>query len=221
MGLSDMNQNSVSPPRRTLFRLQANRLLPAFWTITGILSLAVNAVLIAVLIGLGSQLFALKRLVSDQLIEGLYQNFVRMDEAHIRTVIPVRDQKVRANFTLHIKTPTTVTLAEDTLLPNAQVLRLNTGGLTIYNAPADIVLRAGTDLPIFLDLEVPVDQEIPVNLDVNVDIPLRETDLHQPFTGLQQVVSPYRDWLNQAPNSWSEALCGTPPLPLCLWLLGE
>jgi hypothetical protein len=201
--------------------LRPNPLLPSFWTITGILSLIVNAILIAVLIGVGSQLFTLKRLLSEQLIEGLYQNFVRMDEAHIRTVIPVRDQKVRANFTLHIKTPTTVTLAEDTLLPNAQVLRLNTGGLTIYNAPADIVLKAGTDLPIFLDLEVPVDQEIPVNLDVNVDIPLRETDLHEPFTGLQEVVLPYRELLNQTPNSWSEALCGNPPLPLCRWLFGE
>ncbi|MCX7976260.1 MAG: hypothetical protein N2646_04220 [Bellilinea sp.] len=219
METANPNPPQIPAPRRAWLR--PNQLLPSFWTIASVLSLIVNAILIAVLIGLGSQLFALKRVLSDQLIEGLYQNFVRMDEAHIRTVIPVRDQKVRANFTLHIKTPTTVTLAEDTLLPNAQVLRLNTGGLTIYNAPADIVLKAGTDLPIFLDLEVPVDQEIPVNLDVNVDIPLRETDLHAPFTGLQEVVLPYRELLNQTPDSWSEALCGQPPLPLCLWLFGE
>ncbi len=215
------NSNSAQIPAAPQRWLRPHPLLASFWTITAILSLVVNAVLIAVLIGVGSQLFTLKRILSEQLIEGLYQNFVRMDEAHIRTVIPVRDQKVRANFTLHIKTSTTVTLAEDTLLPNAQVLRLNTGGLTIYNAPADIVLKAGTDLPIFLELEVPVDQEIPVNLDVNVDIPLRETDLHEPFNGLQEVVLPYRELLKQTPNSWSEALCGTPPLPLCVWLLGE
>lgn len=213
------NLTQTPAPQRPILRL--NQLLPPFWTITAVISLIVNAILIAVLIGVGSQLFTLKRVLSEQLIEGLYQNFVRMDEAHIRTVIPVRDQKVRANFTLRIKTPTTVTLAEDTLLPSAQVLRLNTGGLTIYNAPADIVLKAGTDLPIFLDLEVPVDQEIPVNLDVNVDIPLRETDLHEPFTGLQEVILPYRELLKQTPNSWSEALCGSPPLPLCLWLFGE
>ncbi|GIV63313.1 MAG: hypothetical protein KatS3mg045_0652 [Bellilinea sp.] len=219
METNSPHSTQPSAPRRQI--LHPHQLLPSFWTITGILSLIVNAILIAVLIGVGSQLFTLKRMLSEQLIEGLYQNFVRMDEAHIRTVIPVRDQKVRANFTLHIKTPTTVTLAEDTLLPNAQVLRLNTGGLTIYNAPADIVLKAGTDLPIFLDLEVPVDQEIPVNLDVNVDIPLRETDLHEPFTGLQEVILPYREFLNQTPNSWSEAVCGKPPLPLCLWLFGE
>ncbi len=202
-------------------RLRPGLLLPPFWTITGILSLIVNAVLIAVLIGLGSQLFALKQIVSGQLIEGLYQNFVLMDQAHIRTVIPVRNQTVRANFTLHIQTPTTVRLSQDTLLSNAQVLRLNTGGLTIYNAPADIVLKAGSELPIVLDLEVPVDQEIPINLDVQVDIPLKDTDLHQPFTGLQQVLLPYREMLAGTPNSWAEALCGAPPLPACLWLFGE
>lgn len=219
MDIQEANLSPQSSQRRRFLR--PNLLLPSFWTVTSIFSLVVNAVLIAVLISLASQIFALKRILSDQLIEGLYQNFVRMDEAHIRTVIPVRDQKVRANFTLHIRTATTVTLSEDTLLTNAQVLRLNTGGLTIFNAPADIVLRAGTDLPVYLDLEVPVDQEIPVNLDVYVDIPLRETDLHAPFTGLQEVVLPYRELLNQTPDSWSEVLCGQPPLPLCLWLFGE
>lgn len=219
-----MNASEPSPPasgQHRTYRLRPGLLLPPFWTITGILSLIVNAVLIAVLISLGSQLFTLKQIVSGQLIEGLYQNFVLMDQAHIRTVIPVRNQTVRANFTLQIQTPTTVRLSQDTLLSNAQVLRLNTGGLTIYNAPADIVLKAGTELPILLELEVPVDQEIPVNLDVHVDIPLKDTDLHQPFNGLQQVLVPYREMLAETPNSWAEALCGAPPLPACLWLFGE
>ncbi len=92
---------------------------------------------------------------------------------------------------------------------------------TIYNAPARHRPQSRYRPAHLLDLEVPVDQEIPVNLDVNVDIPLRETDLHEPFTGLQEVILPYREFLNQTPNSWSEAVCGKPPLPLCLWLFGE
>ncbi|MEN4010692.1 MAG: hypothetical protein AB1453_09775 [Chloroflexota bacterium] len=219
-----MNASPTSPPesgQRRTPRLRPGLLLPPFWTITGILSLIINAVLITVLLSLGSQLFSLKHILSGQLIEGLYQNFVLMEKAHIRAVIPVRDQSVRANFTLRIQTPTTVRLSQDTLLSNAQVVRLNTGGLTIYNAPADIVLKAGSELPILLDLEVPVDQEIPVNLDVNVDIPLKDTDLYQPFTGLQQVLLPYREMLAGTPNSWAEALCGAPPHSACLWLLGE
>jgi hypothetical protein len=54
---------------------------------------------------------------------------------------------------------------------------------------------------------VPVDQKIPVNLNVAVDIPLNQTDLHRPFTGLQKVVEPYQALLNQTPNSWWEVLC--------------
>jgi hypothetical protein len=32
---------------------------------------------------------------------------------------------------------------------------------------------------------------IPIHLDVPVNIPLRETQLHEPFVGLQQVVEPW------------------------------
>jgi hypothetical protein len=47
-------------------------------------------------------------------------------------------------------------------------------------------------LPINIEqLVVPVDQDVPVNLDVPVKIPLRETDLHEPFVGLQEVVRPW------------------------------
>lgn len=219
-----MNEPSPQPRRSPAIRMPTIRwgkIGPAFWTVACVLSLTVNLVLITILVALAAQIFSIKQVISDQLIDGLYQNFALMDEAHIRTVIPVRDQKVRATFTLEIDTPTTVRLSEDTLLSNAQVQRLSTGGLTIYNAPADIILRAGTELPILLNLEVPVDQEIPVNLDVHVDIPLRETDLHQPFTGLQAVLSPYRSMLGNTPNTWTQAVCGSDPLPLCLWLFGE
>lgn len=194
---------------------------PAFWTLTGILSLVVNAILIAVLVGVGSQIFALKKVVSEQLIHGLYQNFQQMDEAHIRSNIAVRDQSVRANFNLHIETPTTVILSQDTRLQNATVVQLNTGGLTIYNAPAEIILPAGTQLPILLNLDVPVDQEIPVNLDVAVDIPLKDTELHQPFSGLQTVLEPYIQMLDGSPNSWQQTVCGAEPSDLCIWFFTE
>jgi hypothetical protein len=36
-----------------------------------------------------------------------------------------------------------------------------------------------------------VDQKVLAVLDVPVDIPLDQTELHEPFTGLQQVVRPW------------------------------
>jgi len=187
---------------------------PAFWTITGILSLAINVILIVILLTLSNHVFSLKAVLQNQLIEGLRSNFALMDQARIKAIIPVQAE-VPAKFNLPLKTDTNVILQKDTLVRRARVTTLSTGGLTITNAPADIVLPAGTVLPIQLDLVVPVDQKIPVNLNVNVDIPLNQTDLHQPFTGLQKVVDPYYSLLDSLPGSMQEMMCGKKPADLC------
>ena len=200
-------QPPAAKPRRAL------RFGPAFWTVASVLSLVVNIILIGVLLVVGSQLFTLKRLLRDNLIGGLYNNFVLMDQASIRTTIPVKTE-VPARFNLPLETDTTVRLTQDTRITAATVT-LNTGGLTIINAPTDIILPAGTDLPIHLKLEVPVDQKIPVELMVDVNIPLNQTELHEPFVGLQQVVLPYYTLLNGTPDSWAQAFCGPKPNALC------
>ena len=189
---------------------------PAFWTTASVLSLAVNLVLLAALLSIGRQLFAIKKVVEQQVLGGLYQNFVWMDQAHIKTTIPVSTQ-VKAQFDLPLNTHTVVVLTEDTTLANARVAHLTTGGLSIENAPATIILPAGTRLPVALDLTVPVNQMIPVNLNVEVDIPLNQTELHQPFVGLQEVVRPYYRLMKELPDTWGEALCGPHPSVLCAW----
>ena len=69
-------------------------------------------------------------------------------------------------------------------------------------------------LPISLDITVPVDKEVPVVLTVPVEIPLNETELHEPFVGLQKVVEPYQVMLGDLPDEWMET-------PLCKGLFGE
>lgn len=178
---------------------------PAFWTITGILSLVVNVILIIALIILGQQLFDLKKIMSEQLISGLYNNFVKMDQAHIQTTIKI-NTTIPVKFDLPVKTNTTVTLTQDTTIKGTRV-SLSTGGLTILSAPTNITLPAGTILPIALDISVPVSTTVPVILTVPVDIPLDQTQLHEPFTGLQEVLQPYRSLLSGLPNSWNDLLC--------------
>jgi hypothetical protein len=208
------NPQSQPETARSSGWLYQGKFWPAFWTVTAVLSLTINVILVVMLLGLGRQVFSLKNVLQNQLIGQLYGNFALMDEAHIKTTIPV-EASVPAKFDLPLKTETTVTLTQDTRLTNATVARLETGGLSIYNAPADIVLPAGTQLPIALDLTVPVDKKIPVKLSVNVDIPLKDTDLHAPFVGLQNVVTPYYLLLAGLPGSWQEAVCGTSPSALC------
>jgi len=186
---------------------------PTFWTITGLISLAVNLILVIAVILLGSQLFTLKKTLRDELIGKLYHNFALMDRASIKTTIPV-STTVPARFDLPVETDTTVVLTSETTIRGARV-SLATGGLSILSAPTDIILPAGTRLPVHLSLVVPVDQSIPVNLDVSVDIPLNQTELHEPFIGLQQTIAPYDEMIDKIPGTWAEVFCGIPPGGFC------
>lgn len=173
-----------------------NKFLPTFWTVASVISMLVNVgvviALVIVIQVLGGTRAALSFAQSQAngLLGGLHENFVKMDEASIKTTIHV-EKDIPVQFTLNVSGNTNVTLTQDVSISGALVT-VNTGGLNINNARANIVLPAGTILPIFIDnLVVPVDKTVPAILDVPVDIPLNETDLHIPFVGLQKVVEPY------------------------------
>lgn len=171
------------------------RSLRALWTTASVISMLVNIVVIAVLLAL-YQNYKIVQIPNGigintpkDLLKGLYDNFELMDQAHIQQTINVNGE-IPVQFPLRINQPTTVTLSEAVTIEGARVA-LTTGGLNIINAPATVTLPAGTNLPIILDMEVQVDQQVAIeNLPVPVDIPLAETELHQPFTGLQDVVRP-------------------------------
>ncbi|MFC1996059.1 hypothetical protein ACFLXI_00440 [Chloroflexota bacterium] len=194
-----------SEPSRVTRVFWQGKFGPAFWTITGIISITVNIILIVALIIIGQQLFTLNEIVEYGLIGGLHSNFVAMDEATILTTVKVEDT-IPVKFDLPVQTNTTVVLTEPTPIRGASVV-INTSVLNI-NAPADIVLPAGLELPISLDIIVPVDKEVPVILTVPVNIPLNETELHEPFVGLREVVEPYKVMLGDLPDVWMET-------PLC------
>lgn len=169
------------------------KFMPAFWTIASLLSLTVNVVLIVILLIVFQMLGAIQGTANDKisgLLGGLYANFVKMDQANIRTSIHV-EKEIPVQFSLNVSGPTTVTLTQPVSISGALVT-VQTGGLNIVNARANIVLPQDTPLPIFIqNLVVPVDQKVLAVLDVPVDIPLDETELHEPFVGLQQVVKPW------------------------------
>ncbi len=165
--------------------------LHAFWTVTGVLSLIVNGVLIAFLLILLQILGKTPFQPEDQfagLLGGLYQNFVKMDEATISTTVPV-DTSIPLNIVVPVQTTTRITLAEPATINNAHVV-INTGGVDI-DAAAIVTLPAGTPLTVALDFPLTVQNNIPIQLSIPVNIPLKDTQLHDPFVGLQGVVKPY------------------------------
>ena len=206
--ISTETPNSEPIKRRRQFHFMA-----AFWTITSLISMGVNIILVVLLILIANQLFSLKSVVETQLIGGLAKNFQMMDQANITTSVSI-STNVPAKFDLPLETDTTVTLTNDTPIKGAYV-SLTTGGLSITHAATDITLPSGTVLPIHLSLVVPVDQQIPVNLVVPVNIPMNQTELHQPFVGLQDVVQPYQKLLDGIPNNWEAIICGNSPSDLC------
>jgi hypothetical protein len=167
-----------------------DKILPAFWTVASVISMTVNVILLIVVLVLLRNLPALPDTAPDPvlLLGGLYDNFEAMDQAHIRTNIPV-DAQVPVNFDLQLDSQTTVTLSQDVVVSGAFV-RINTPLINI-NAPANVTLPAGTSLPINLKLTVPVQTMISIHLDVPVDIALSQTDLHEPFVGLREIVRPF------------------------------
>lgn len=181
---------ATSEPRPRTRRLQ---LLPAFWTIASLMSITVNIILIVILLIVFQMLGAIQLTANDQisgLLGGLYTNFVKMDQASIQTSIHV-EKDIPVNFSLNVSGPTNVTLSQAVRIDGALVT-VATGGLNIVNARATIVLPQGTLLPINIEnLAVPVNQSVRAVLDVPVNIPLNQTQLHEPFVGLQKVIEPW------------------------------
>ncbi|MCC7116979.1 MAG: hypothetical protein IT310_00520 [Anaerolineales bacterium] len=192
-------------------KLQLN-FWPPFWTIASVVSLTVNVVLLivmlAVLSGLkksGMQLSSVLNLGSG-FLGGLYTNFEKMDRASITTDVKV-DTTIPVKFDLQLNQQTNVVLSQDVTITNARVT-VNTGGLNISNALTTIVLPQGTSLPVLLSLSVPVDTTVPVTLNVPVNIPLSQTQLHEPFSGLQDVVRPFYCMLSpEAVNLDGQPVC--------------
>ncbi|HUI89614.1 MAG TPA: hypothetical protein VLX61_12930 [Anaerolineales bacterium] len=170
------------------------QILPAFWTVASVLSIVVNVVLLAILIGAMRGLGGLNLgQVGTGLVGGLYSNFEKMDAAHIKTTIPVQSS-IPLNMSIPVQTTTNISLAEAVEIPNAHV-KISTGTFNI-DSDADVILPAGTNLNVVLNFSVPVQTTVPVGLNVPVDIALNKTELDPAITGLESTIRPLYCVLN-------------------------
>ena len=164
------------------------RLLRTFWTIASSVSLAVNVILLIAVISLARDLGRLGGgSGASGVLGGLYTNFERMDQAHIRSNIPVQTS-IPIDISVPVQTTTNITLAQDVAIQGAHV-RINTALFNI-DAPASVTLPAGTALNVMLNMTLPVKGEVPVSLNVPVDIALQDTELHPAIVGLQDTIRP-------------------------------
>lgn len=185
--------------------------LPAFWTVASLISITVNIILIILLLATWQMIDEIKTATISQtsgLLGGLYSNFVKMDQAAITRTIPV-DANIPLNIVVPVEATTGIVLAEKAVIPNAHVV-INTSSMSI-NAPAQVTLPAGTPLTVTLNFPLTVQNTIPVHLDVPVNIPLNETQLHEPFVGLQQVVKPWYCLVHPNATDGGTSICAPDP----------
>jgi hypothetical protein len=159
--------------------------------VASVISLVVNLVLIGILLVVLQMLGTIRLTANDEfsgVLGGLYHNFVKMDQATIAANIPVT-ANIPLNIVVPVQTTTRIKLAERTVIPNAHV-RITTGTVNI-DADAEVTLPLDQELNVKLDFPLTVQNSIPISLTVPVNIPLSQTQLHDPFVGLQQVVKPY------------------------------
>lgn len=204
------------------------RLRTAMWDFSSIVSLLVNAILLALVLLMAFRINTLENTITG-LLGGLYDNFVRMDRSFITTTITVEDMPIPLDFMLPVvQDQTDVTLTRDVTIRNAYVV-IDTGQISI-NAPATVTLPQGTTLPVSLQMDVPVQTTVLVDLQVPINIELARANasdpavanLHTAFLGLQDTIGPLYCLLQpEAADYLMQPLCTsdglyihrTPPTP--------
>lgn len=174
----------------------------SFKTVAIIFSFVLNLVVVIVLLLVIMQIFQIKNGILEPLIDGLHANFVGLDEAVIETQVEVNDQ-IPVQFDLPLDQTTNVILTEDVPLAASATFTLPGGG-GVINGRVDIVLPRDLVLPVKLSMIVPVDTQIPVVLPVDVSIPLRDTQLHEPFDNLRALLEPYVRVIDNLPSRWRD-----------------
>lgn len=157
----------------------------------GILSLIINVILLGIVLVLMSKLNALNTTLNN-VLGGLYENFVNMDNASIVTTINVDDMPIPLDFILPVvQEETYVTLTRSVTIHNAIV--------GVLSVPTTVTLPAGTALPVSLNMNVPVQTTVLVDIQVPVNINLAQSNppgdgqvgLHDAFLGLQNTIGPF------------------------------
>lgn len=172
------------------------------WRFMVIFSFIVNLILVIVLLAVVLLIFDIKNNIAQPLVTGLHSSFVGLDQATIDWTIPVRAD-VPVNLDIPLETNTVVELTEAVPITITGAV-IRAPALALDNATVSITLPAGTRLPVRLDLDVEVRDSLPVELDVRAVIPLRETQLHDPFANLQLMFEPLAVGLTNLPSGFNE-----------------
>ncbi len=183
-------QDTQKRSTRKLRLLDMRKVLKAAVKFYQVVSVVINLVLLLLVLILAISLKHVTETLNN-VLSGLYENFVVMDNAVISTTIHLEDVPIPLDFTLPVvQEETYVTLTRPATIRNATV--------GVLSLPTTVTLPAGTTLAVSLAMDVPVKTTLAVDLDVPVNIklaqvnpPAGQASLHEAFLGLQNTVGPF------------------------------
>jgi len=171
-----------------------------FWdaakTLTLIVSMIINVILIAAVFILANQVGAIKMTLNSVLGQ-LDSAFEGLGQAVIKDTIKI-NQQVPVRFDLPLMQDTVVTTRSP--VPISTQATFSLGQFGSINGTVSLQLPAGTQLPIHLELTVPVSNSIPVVFDQPVSIPLAERGLAPVVAKLRAALAPIIDIVDQMPD---------------------
>jgi hypothetical protein len=170
----------------------------AFKNFAIVFSFFLNIFFIILLIAGATMIIPALKAIAEPMVSGMNQSFTELNEAHIVRTIQIEDT-IPINFDIPVSTATEVTIIEPVPMAVPTNFVLPGSGGTI-NGTVFFDIPAGTVLPVQLDVMVPVRESVPVELSVEVDIPIEETELDDPFGDLQSIFGPLGRVLSGLPD---------------------
>jgi hypothetical protein len=171
-----------------------------FWdaakTLTLLVSMIINLILIIAIVILANQVGAIK-LTLNSVLGQLDSAFEGLGQAVVSDTIKI-NQQVPVQFDLPLKQDTVVTTQGPVPINTQATFSL--GQFGSINGTVSLQLPAGTSLPVHLEMTVPVSNSIPVVFDQPVSIPLAEKGLGPVVAKLRAALRPIIGLVQQMPD---------------------
>lgn len=194
-----LSAHEVKDLRRLIKKSHKRKFWDAAKTLTLLVSMIINLILIVVVAILVQQVGAIKTTLGSVLGQ-LDAAFQGLGETVIQTTIPI-SQSVPVRFDLPLKQDTYVTTNGP--VPITTQATFSLGQFGSINGTVSLNLPAGTQLPVHLEITVPVSNAIPVVFNQTVAIPLARAGMQHVVDQLRGALGPILQLVGQLPDRFS------------------
>ncbi len=191
--------NEIKELRKLMTKSHKRKFWDAAKSISLLVSMIINLVLIIIVAILIQQVGAIKNTLGSVLGQ-LDSAFQGLGETVIKTTIPI-SQSVPVVFDLPLKQDTFVTT--NSPVPISTQATFSLGQFGSINGTVSLNLPAGTQLPVHLELTVPVSNAIPVVFNQSVAIPLAPSGMQPVVDKLRSALGPILTLVGKLPDRFS------------------